>query len=71
MHLKLDKLISKSVNGITIQLYASLIAYLILQLISIPARTMGNKLLDKICYLQACLCQKISFVNWFEELMFC
>ena len=29
MHLKVDKLISKSVNGITIQLYASLIAYLI------------------------------------------
>jgi putative transposase len=61
MHLKLDKLISKSVNGITIQLYASLIAYLILQLISIPAQW-GNKLLDKIPYLQACMCQKISFV---------
>ena len=50
MHLKLDKLISKSVNGITLQLYASLIAYLILQLISIPA-IWGNKLLDKISYL--------------------
>jgi len=37
MYLKLDKLISKSVNGITLQLYASLIAYLILQLISIRA----------------------------------
>jgi len=70
MHLKLDKLISKSVNGITIQLYASLIAYLILQLISIPAQW-GNKLLDKIRYLQACMCQKISCVHWFEELMFC
>ena len=34
MHLKVDKLISKSVNGITIQRYAILIAYLILQLIS-------------------------------------
>jgi len=72
MHLKLDKLISKSVDGITIQLYASLIAYLILQLISIPAQWgWGNKFLDKICYLQACMCQKISFVHWFEELMFC
>ena len=70
MHLKLDRLISKSLNGITIQLYASLIAYLILQLISIPAQW-GNKLLDKIRYLQACMCQKISFVHWFEELMFC
>jgi putative transposase len=38
MHRKLDKLISKSVSGITIQLYASLIAYLILQLISIPVQ---------------------------------
>ena len=66
MHLKLDKLISKSVNGVTIQLYASLslIAYLILQLISIPAQW-GNKLLDKIRYLQACMCQKINFVHWF------
>ena len=70
MHLKLDKLISKSVNGITIQLYASLIAYLILQLISIPTQW-GNKLLDKIRYLQACMCQKISFVHWLEELIFC
>ena len=69
MHLKLDKLISKSVNGITRQVYASLIAYLILELISIPAQG-GNKLLDKIRYLQACMCQKISFVHWFEELMF-
>ena len=70
MHLKLDRLISKSLNGITIQLYTSLIAYLILQLISIPAQW-GNKLLDKIRYIQACMCQKISFVHWCEELMFC
>jgi putative transposase len=70
MHLKLDRVISKSLNGITIQLYASLIAYLILQLISIPAQW-GNKLLDKIRYLQACMCQKISLVHWFKELMFC
>ena len=70
MHLKLNKLISKSVNGITRQVYASLIAYLILQLIYISAQW-GNKLLNKIRYLQACMCQKISFVHWFEELMFC
>jgi len=62
MHLKIDRLISKSLNGITIQIYASLIAYLILQLISIPAHW-GNKLLDKIRYLQACMCHKISFVH--------
>ena len=70
MHLKFDKLISKSVNGIIIQIYSSLIAYLILQLISIPQQW-GNKLLDKFRYLQACMCQKISYVHWFEEIMFC
>ncbi len=70
MHLKLDKLITKNVNGITIQIYASLIAYLILQLISIPPEW-GEKLLDKIRYLQACMCQKISYVHWFEEVMLC
>ena len=69
-HLKFDKLISKSVKGIIIQIYSSLIAYLILQLISIPQQW-GNKLLDKFRYLQACMCQKISYVHWFEEIMFC
>ena len=70
MHLKLDRLIGKSLKGITIQLYANLIAYLILQLISISAQS-GNKLLDNIRYFQACMCQKISFFHGFEELMFC
>jgi putative transposase len=70
MHLKLDKLITKNVNGITIQIYASLIAYLILQLVSIP-KQWGTKLLDKLRYLQVCMCQKISYVHWFEEIMFC
>lgn len=70
MHLKVDKLITKNVNGITIQLYASLIAYLILQLISIPEQS-GSKILDKIRYLQACMCQKNSDVHWFEEIVFC
>ena len=36
MHLKLDKLITKNINGITIQIYSTLIAYLILQLVEIP-----------------------------------
>jgi putative transposase len=70
MHLKLDKLITKNVNGITIQIYASLIAYLILQLVSIPPEW-GDKILDKFRYLQACMCQKISYVHWFQEMMFC
>ncbi|MBW4642677.1 MAG: IS4 family transposase [Goleter apudmare HA4340-LM2] len=70
MHLKLDKLITKNVNGITIQIYVSLIAYLILQLSSIPEQW-GNTLLDKIRYIQSCMCQKTSYVHWFEEMMSC
>jgi putative transposase len=70
MHLKLDNLITKNVNGITIQIYVSLIAYLILQLLSIPAQW-GHTLLDKLRYLQSCMCQKISYVHWFEEMMLC
>lgn len=62
MHLKLDKLITKNVNGITIQIYVSLIAYLILQLLSIPEQS-GHTLLDKFRYLQSCMCQKISYVH--------
>ncbi|QOV22674.1 IS4 family transposase [Anabaenopsis elenkinii] len=70
MHLKLDKLITKNVNGIAIQLYASLIAYLILGLVSIP-KEWGDKLLDKFRYLQACMCQQISYVHWMEDIMLC
>lgn len=70
MHLKLDKLITKNVNGITIQIYVSLIAYLILQILSIPQQW-GHTLLDKFRYLQSCMCQKISYVHWFEEMMSC
>ena len=36
MHLKMDELITKNINGITIQIDSSLIAYLILQLVKIP-----------------------------------
>ncbi|MBF2059564.1 transposase, partial [Fischerella thermalis] len=51
MHLKLDNLITKNVNGVSIQIYMVLIAYLILLLIEIPA-FYGSKLLDKFRYLQ-------------------
>ena len=70
MHLKLDKLITKNVNGIAIQIYATLIAYLILQLIEIPQQW-GKKLLDKLRYLQACMCQEISYVHWMTKLTKC
>ena len=36
MHLKLDELITKNINGIPIQIYSTLIAYLIVQLVEIP-----------------------------------
>jgi putative transposase len=50
MHLKLDRLMTKSVNGVTIQIYVVLIAYLILQLMEMP-RIYGNTLLDKLRYI--------------------
>ncbi len=68
MHLKLDHLITKNTNGIAIQIYATLIAYLILQLVDIP-RIWGDKLLDKLRYLQACMCQEISYGHWIESIL--
>ena len=65
MHLKLDELIPKNLNGIRIQIYSTLIAYLILQLVETP-QEFGNKLLDKLAYLQACMCQEISYIHWVE-----
>lgn len=63
MHLKLEQLITKSVNGVTIQISMVLIAYLILQLIEIPA-FYGHQLLDKLRYLQLKLSQHCSIVHW-------
>jgi putative transposase len=63
MHLKLDKLITKNVNGVTIQIYMVLIAYVILQLIEIPA-FYGYQLLDKFRYLQLELSRRCSIVHW-------
>lgn len=70
MHLKLDELITKNPNGIALQIYATLIAYLILQLVEIP-QLWGNKLLDKLRYLQAFMCQEISYVHWMEKIVKC
>jgi putative transposase len=68
MHLKLDRIITKNPNGIRIQIYTSLIAYLILQLVSVPDFC-RQKLLDKLNYLQAFMCSKISYVHWIDELL--
>lgn len=68
MHLKLDRLITKNVNGIKIQIYSCLIAYLLLLMVEIP-REFGNKLLDKLRYIQAFMCEKISYLHWFRALL--
>lgn len=67
--LKLAHLITKNTNGIKIQIYACLICYLLLQLVEVPD-VIGNKLLDKSRYLQAFMCEKISYIHWFKELVF-
>ena len=68
MHLKLDKLITKNTNGIEIEIYCCLIGYLILRWLRI-AQEFGKSLLNKIRYLQALMCEKISYVQWLRELV--
>ena len=68
MHLKLDELITKNTNGIKIQIDSTLIAYLRLQIVEIP-QGFGEKLLDKLGYLQACMCQEISYIHWMNKIL--
>jgi len=68
MHLKLDKLITKNVNGVTMQIYMVLIAYLLLLLIEIPV-FYGHELLDKFRYLQLELSRRCSIVHWSYDLL--
>jgi putative transposase len=69
MHLKLDRLITKNINGIEIQIYCCLIGYVVLQLVEIP-KEFGDKALDKLRYLQAFMCENISYVHWFRKIVF-
>lgn len=69
MHLKLDRMVCKNESGIELQIYMALIAYLILELVEIP-EIWGNKLLDKLRYLQGCMSREISYVHWLEGLVF-
>ncbi len=69
MHLKLDNLITKNENGIRLQIYSCIIAYLILQLIDIE-EGFGKSLLDKLRYLQSFMCQHISYVHWFRRIVY-
>lgn len=68
MHLKLDRLITKNINGVKMQIYMVLIAYLILELIEIPA-FYGHQLLDKFRYLQLELSRRCSIVHWSYDLL--
>ena len=68
MHLKLDKLITKNTNGVTIQIYVCLIAYLILKLVRV-APEFNDDLLFKLNYLQVFMNKNISYIHWFEQLI--
>jgi putative transposase len=46
-----------------------LIAYVVLQLVEIP-KEFGDKILDKLRYLQAFMCENISYVHWFRRIVF-
>ncbi|WAS05855.1 transposase [Gloeomargaritales cyanobacterium VI4D9] len=68
MNLKLDKMMSKNLNGITIQIYVILIVYLILQLLKVP-RMYGSKLADKFRYIQILIRQEWNFVHWLNRVV--
>jgi len=68
MNLKLDKMMSKNLNGITIQIYVILIVYLILQLLKVP-RMYGSKLVDKFRYIQILIRQEWNFVHWLNRVV--
>lgn len=59
-----------SEHGIQIQIYTSLLAYVLLQLVVITKEFSG-KLLDKLRYLQAFMSENISYVHWFRRLVVC
>ena len=68
MHLKLGKLITKNVNGVTLQIRMVLIAYLILQLMEV-SQFYGQTLLDKFRYLQVELSRRCSIIHWSYDLL--
>ncbi|BAC88702.1 IS4-like element ISGvi4 family transposase [Gloeobacter violaceus] len=68
MHLKLKRLMTKNENGIRMQLYVTLIAHLLLELVAVP-KMWGSQRLDKLRYLQCCMCKEISYVHWLGKLL--
>ena len=69
MHLKLDKLMTKNVNGITRQIYSCLIVYIILQLTDVSTKIVKTTL-DKLRYLQSFMNEKISYIHWRSKIEF-
>ena len=67
MHLKLDRLMTTNVNGVTIQIYTILIVYLILQLMQIP-QIYGDTLLNKLRYVNLILSQEGNLISLSERL---
>gem|GEM_PF-4940040 len=65
-----SKHVAKIASNRVKQIYACLIAYVILQLVTIP-QEFGHKVLDKLRYLQAFVCENISYVHWLQKLVFC
>ena len=65
---KFLKLITKSINGVKMQIMMVLIEYLILELVEIP-QLYGEKLLDKLRYLQLQLSQWRSFCHLSYKLL--
>ncbi|MFN3926784.1 MAG: transposase [Pseudanabaenaceae cyanobacterium] len=63
VHLWLDRLMTKSVNGAVNQIYMVLIGYLISELVDIP-EYFGRKVLDKLRYVQLKLSCRCSMVHW-------
>jgi hypothetical protein len=61
-------LITKNINGVTMQIYMVLISYLILELMAIPA-FYGHRLLDKFRYLPLELSRRCSIVHWSYDLL--
>ncbi|MGV2390401.1 MAG UNVERIFIED_CONTAM: hypothetical protein LVR29_25710 [Microcystis novacekii LVE1205-3] len=58
---------TKNVNGVTIQIYAILIVYLILQLMQIP-QIYGNTLLNKLRYVNLILSQEGNLISLSDRL---
>ncbi len=63
MHLSLDKPMTKSENGLRIQIYMILITYLILELVELP-EIWGEKLIDELRDVQLELSRRCLVVDW-------